>query len=250
MNAAVGHSAGDVLLAQVGRRLRAAVPPAGHGGPVGWRRVPAVLIEGTVSAEEVADIAERLTRSVASPPFRAGRWPISPTVSVGVALSGEGPAGDVWRKVDMAMSRAKEQGGGQVEIYAGTGRGWGTPPGRACGQVTPGIRPALAREPGRGWRGARPGLRRAPRSAVRLGSRTPPPTDRGGAVSHIPRRICPQVDGFGPMAHSGLRAFRPNSRTCQARGSLTSHPRAPLDCPRARGVFCCQRPPVDEEPFR
>ena len=44
---------------------------------------------------------------------------MSLTASVGVALSGAGPAGGVWRKADMAMSRAKEQGGARVEVYAG-----------------------------------------------------------------------------------------------------------------------------------
>src|SRR4249919_233749 len=118
VNAAVGHGAGDVLLAQVGRRLRAAVPPQDTVARWGGDEF-AVLIEGTVSAEEVTDMAERLARGVASPPFRAGDLDVSLTASVGVALSGKGPAEGVWRKADMAMSRAKEQGGGRVEVYAG-----------------------------------------------------------------------------------------------------------------------------------
>ena len=64
-------------------------------------------------------MAERLARSVASSPFRAGEAEVSMTACVGVALSGEGPAGAVWRHADMAISRAKEQGEGRVEIYAG-----------------------------------------------------------------------------------------------------------------------------------
>ena len=118
VNATLGHGAGDVLLAQVGRRLRAAVPPQDTVARWGGDEF-AVLIEGMISAEEVADIAERLARSVATPPFRAGDGNVSLTASVGVALSGAGPAGGVWRKADMAMSRAKEQGGARVEVYAG-----------------------------------------------------------------------------------------------------------------------------------
>jgi len=118
VNAAVGHGAGDVLLAQVGRRLRAAVPPQDTVARWGGDEF-AVLIEGTVSPEEIADMAERLARSVASSPFRAGEADVSMTACVGVALSGEGPAGAVWRNADMAMSRAKERGEGRVEIYAG-----------------------------------------------------------------------------------------------------------------------------------
>jgi diguanylate cyclase (GGDEF)-like protein len=118
VNAALGHGAGDVLLAQVGRRLRAAVPPQDTVARWGGDEF-AVLIEGMISAEEVADMAERLARSVASPAFRAGEADVSLTASVGVAFSDVGPAAGVWRKADTAMSRAKEQGGGRVEVYAG-----------------------------------------------------------------------------------------------------------------------------------
>jgi diguanylate cyclase (GGDEF)-like protein/PAS domain S-box-containing protein len=135
VNAAVGHGAGDVLLAQVGRRLRAAVPPQDTVARWGGDEF-AVLVEGAVSAEEIADMAERLARSVASSPFRAGEAEVSMTACVGVAISAEGPAGGVWRNADMAMSRAKEQGEGRVETYAGeTGPGDdprpGGPPGGA-----------------------------------------------------------------------------------------------------------------------
>src|SRR5262245_5234581 len=118
VNATVGHGAGDVLLSQVGRRLRAAVPPQDTVARWGGDEF-AVLIEGTVSAEEVADMAERLARSVASPPFRAGEEDVSLTASVGVALAGKGPAGGGGREADMAISGAKGQGEGRIEIYDG-----------------------------------------------------------------------------------------------------------------------------------
>ncbi len=135
VNAAVGHGAGDMLLAQVGRRLRAAVPPQDTVARWGGDEF-AVLIEGTVSAEEIADMAERLARSVAGPAFRAGDVNVSLTASVGVALCGECPPGYLWRRADMAIARAKEQGGGQVEVSAGTD-GTDDPPG-------PGIPPGPA----------------------------------------------------------------------------------------------------------
>jgi diguanylate cyclase (GGDEF)-like protein/PAS domain S-box-containing protein len=118
VNAVVGHGAGDVLLAQVGRRLRAAVPPQDTVARWGGDEF-AVLVEGAVTPEEIADMAERLARSVASSPFRAGETDVSMTACVGVALSGEGPAGAIWRNADLAMSRAKEQGEDRVEIYGG-----------------------------------------------------------------------------------------------------------------------------------
>jgi len=133
VNAAVGHGAGDVLLAQVGRRLRAAVPPQDTVARWGGDEF-AVLVEGAASAEEIADMAERLARSVASSPFRAGEAEVSMTACVGVALSGEGPAGAVWRNAALAMSRAKERDEGRVETYAGeTGPGDEPMPGGPLG---------------------------------------------------------------------------------------------------------------------
>src|SRR5262249_59045930 len=85
-------------------------------------------------------MAERLARGVASPPFRAGEEHVSLTASVGVALSGLGPAEGVWRKADMALSRAKEQGGSRVEVYAGTD-------GPAAGPL-PGMPPGAGRPAG------------------------------------------------------------------------------------------------------
>jgi diguanylate cyclase (GGDEF)-like protein len=118
VNADVGHGAGDLLLAQVGRRLRAAVPPQDTVARWGGDEF-AVLIDGTVSAEEVIDIARRLARSVASPAFQAGDREVSLTASVGVALPAAGPDVSVWHQADMAMSRAKEQGQGRVEVFTG-----------------------------------------------------------------------------------------------------------------------------------
>src|SRR5215470_2321649 len=139
VNAAMGHGAGDLLLAQAGRRLRAAVPPQDTVARWGGDEF-AVLIEGAVSPEEVTDMAERLARSVTSPPYRAGELDVSLTVSVGVALSGNGPVGDIWRKADMAMSRAKDQGGDRVEVHAGADG-----PGDSPLMVVPGSSP---RDPG------------------------------------------------------------------------------------------------------
>jgi diguanylate cyclase (GGDEF)-like protein/PAS domain S-box-containing protein len=133
VNADYGHSAGDVLLAQVARRLRAAVPPQDTVARWGGDEF-AVLIESTSSQDEVADMAERLAGGITAPAFRAADRDISLTASLGVAFAGGSQPGQVWRRADLAMSKAKERGGGQVEIFqapAGpepTGDG-GAPPG-------------------------------------------------------------------------------------------------------------------------
>jgi len=116
VNAEYGHSAGDVLLAQVARRLRAAVPPQDTVARWGGDEF-AVLIESTASPDEMVDMAERLARGIAAPAFRAADRDLSLTASLGVAFAGRSQAVQVWRRADMAMSKAKERGGGRVEIF-------------------------------------------------------------------------------------------------------------------------------------
>ncbi len=120
VNDSVGHGAGDLVLAQAARRLRAVVPV--HDTVARWGSDEfAVLVEDAGSVQEVAEIAERLAGAVAAEPFQAGGQQIALTASVGVALADAGPdspPGLVLRNADVAMSRAKEAGGDRVEIYA------------------------------------------------------------------------------------------------------------------------------------
>jgi predicted signal transduction protein with EAL and GGDEF domain len=154
-----------VLLSQVGRRLRAAVPPQDTVARWGGDEF-AVLIEGTVSAEEVADMAERLARSVASPPFRAGEEDVSLTASVGVALSGTGPAEGVWRTADIAISRAKGRGDGRIELYAGAdGPEDGPAPRRLVGDAGDGT--GAGTDAGPAGTGAESGVPGEPQAAAR-----------------------------------------------------------------------------------
>jgi diguanylate cyclase (GGDEF)-like protein/PAS domain S-box-containing protein len=116
VNDARGHTAGDLLLAQVARRLRLAVSPEDTVARWGGDEF-AVITETTVSAAELADIAERLARGVASMPFRIGDSDLSITASVGAALADGSPAAHVWRNAEMALTRAKAAGDGQVEMF-------------------------------------------------------------------------------------------------------------------------------------
>jgi len=120
VNDARGHAAGDLLLAQVARRLRLAVSPEDTVARWGGDEF-AVIAEATVSAAELADIAERLARGVASIPFRLGDSDLTITASIGAARAGGAPAAHVWRNAEMALARAKAAGGGQVEIFESGG---------------------------------------------------------------------------------------------------------------------------------
>ncbi|HUZ27073.1 MAG TPA: sensor domain-containing phosphodiesterase [Streptosporangiaceae bacterium] len=117
VNDSVGHGAGDLLLAQAARRLRAAVPS--HQMVARWGSDEfAVLMADAASPQEVIDIAERLAVDIAAEPFRVADRDVPLTASVGVALSAGDTTGHLLRNADVAMSRAKEGGGGRVEVFA------------------------------------------------------------------------------------------------------------------------------------
>jgi diguanylate cyclase (GGDEF)-like protein/PAS domain S-box-containing protein len=117
VNDSVGHRAGDLLIAQAARRLRAAVPTAATVVRWGGDEF-AILVEGAAGAKEIVDLAERLAQTVAAEPFRVAGRDISLTASVGVAFAGSDPPGIVLRNADIAMARAKGSGGGRVEVFA------------------------------------------------------------------------------------------------------------------------------------
>ena len=129
VNDSVGHGAGDLVLAQAARRLRATVPV--HDTVARWGSDEfAVLVENAGGVPELSEIAERLVGAIAAEPFRVAGQQIALTASVGVALAGrepqspgppdhpDDPAGLVLRNADVAMSRAKEAGGDRAEVYA------------------------------------------------------------------------------------------------------------------------------------
>jgi diguanylate cyclase (GGDEF)-like protein/PAS domain S-box-containing protein len=128
VNDSVGHGAGDLVLAQTARRLRAVVPV--HDTVARWGSDEfAVLIEEAGSTQEVTEIAERMVGIVAAEPFQVAGQQIALTASVGVALAEvdpgtqeprgpDNPPALILRNADVAMSRAKEAGGDRVEVYA------------------------------------------------------------------------------------------------------------------------------------
>jgi diguanylate cyclase (GGDEF)-like protein/PAS domain S-box-containing protein len=141
VNDARGHTAGDLLLAQVARRLRLAVSPEDTVARWGGDEF-AVLTEGPVSAAELADIAERLARGVAAQPFRVGDSDLSITASVGAALADGSAAADMWRNAETALARARAAGAGRVEMFGADdpagADGRGPAPAEAAASPQPG----------------------------------------------------------------------------------------------------------------
>jgi len=117
INDSVGHGAGDLVLAQAGRRLRGIVPA--HDTVARWGGDEfAVLIENASSPQEIVDVAERLAGAIAAEPFQVAGREMSITASLGVAFDDPDVAEHLLRNADLAMSRAKDTGGGRVEVFA------------------------------------------------------------------------------------------------------------------------------------
>ncbi len=117
INDSVGHGAGDLLLAQAGRRLRGLVPA--HDTVARWGGDEfAILVEQSASPQEIVDIAERLAGAIEGEPFQVADRDVPITASLGVAFAGSDAAEHLLRNADLAMARAKEAGGGRVEIFA------------------------------------------------------------------------------------------------------------------------------------
>ncbi|HEX3515923.1 MAG TPA: bifunctional diguanylate cyclase/phosphodiesterase [Trebonia sp.] len=117
VNDLIGHGAGDLVLAQAARRLRAIVPAQDTVSRWGGDEF-AVLMENVPSAQEIIELAERLAGIIAGEPFRVAERDIGLTASVGVALADGSAPGVVLRNADVAMARAKDSGGNRVEVYA------------------------------------------------------------------------------------------------------------------------------------
>jgi diguanylate cyclase (GGDEF)-like protein len=117
VNDLIGHGAGDLVLAQTARRLRAVAPAQDTVARWGGDEF-AVLLENASGAQEIIELAERLAGVVAGEPFRIAERDIRLTASVGIALADGSAPGVVLRNADVAMARAKDGGGGRVEVYA------------------------------------------------------------------------------------------------------------------------------------
>ncbi|GLZ05313.1 hypothetical protein Acsp03_27790 [Actinomadura sp. NBRC 104412] len=157
VNDSAGHAAGDQVLAQAARRLRGTVQAddtvCRWGGDeyAVLVQLPADASRGTAGGgpsraetRAAVDLAERMLRVLTLEPYRVGGRGIALTASIGIAFAGDeegaadAPKGkataapqprdagrrlrrsaaDLIRNGDLAMARAKELGGGRVEVFA------------------------------------------------------------------------------------------------------------------------------------
>ncbi len=107
VNDSWGHDAGDRLLVEVGRRLRAATPSGGALGRLGGDEF---VVAAAAWPAEAAAIGERLMLTLIEP-LQVGGAEIMVSASLGMAQwDGIGTADALMRDADTAMYRAKTEG--------------------------------------------------------------------------------------------------------------------------------------------
>jgi diguanylate cyclase (GGDEF)-like protein len=118
VNDTLGHSAGDVLLAEVARRVRGCLRPGDLAARLGGDEF-AVLLAGQTDRGCAVATAERIIRAVKQPALIAGKE-IFIAASIGVA-HGTHPsleASDLLGNADLAMYHAKKEGSHRPVVFA------------------------------------------------------------------------------------------------------------------------------------
>ena len=118
VNDRYGHPAGDAVLREVGRRLRAELRSVDFPGRFGGEEFAVVVVQA--DGESSAALAERIRVAVMATPVPIGDGELSLTISIGVASlppnGGTGPA--LLAAADQALYAAKRGGRNRVERAA------------------------------------------------------------------------------------------------------------------------------------
>lgn len=112
-----GHSLGDLVLAEAGRRLKAALRPGDVA--VRWGGDEFVVLQRRVrAAREAMDMATRLLAELGRP-YEVGRLTLSLSASAGVALidTPDEPAHVLLDHADLALYQAKAAGRGVTRFF-------------------------------------------------------------------------------------------------------------------------------------
>ena len=117
INDTQGHAAGDVLLVAIADRLRASLRPQDSACRLGGDEF-AVLVDNILEAGDLNVVASRILREMERP-FEIFGQLVQISASIGMALAGPDHTTPemLIRDADFAMYRAKQEGGGRMEIF-------------------------------------------------------------------------------------------------------------------------------------
>jgi diguanylate cyclase (GGDEF)-like protein/PAS domain S-box-containing protein len=117
VNDSLGHDAGDRLLVQTAARLRRAVRPSDTVARLGGDEF-AVLCEGLADEMQALPVAERILDALRAP-VSLDDHEVVAEASIGISSTASPARGAnaLLRDADVAMYRAKEQGGGRLEFF-------------------------------------------------------------------------------------------------------------------------------------
>jgi diguanylate cyclase (GGDEF)-like protein len=117
VNEVFGHSVGDRLLAVVGERLRACLPPDATVARVGGDEFAALVFDPPLELDGLTALATRVANAL-SEPVHVDEAMLTPEASVGIAVStGAHPQTELLRQADTAMYAAKSDDR-RVAVYS------------------------------------------------------------------------------------------------------------------------------------
>jgi len=120
VNDSLGHAMGDLLLMEVGRRLRECVRPEDTVARLGGDEF-GLMLEGVGGVSAATDVAERITARLGLPFMVDGREVfISGSIGVAVGASHQMEPGQLLRQADLAMYQAKSQGKAHYAVHDGS----------------------------------------------------------------------------------------------------------------------------------
>jgi diguanylate cyclase (GGDEF)-like protein len=117
VNDSLGHEAGDRVLVAVAKRLQTCIRPSDTVARMGGDEFT-VLLEDVEDAQGAVRVAERILEELRTP-IMLGELNRVVSASIGIAL-GDGThdrPGDLLRKADLALYRAKGRGKACLEVY-------------------------------------------------------------------------------------------------------------------------------------
>jgi diguanylate cyclase (GGDEF)-like protein/PAS domain S-box-containing protein len=117
VNDSLGHKYGDLLVVEVGQRLRSCLRQGDTVARLGGDEF-ALLLEGQDDRAETIAIAERILEHL-SEPYDIDGQPVYTSASIGIAYAGrnEMTGAELIRHADVAMYEAKRRGKSRYEVF-------------------------------------------------------------------------------------------------------------------------------------